>query len=118
VSRVIPKIKGACCKPCVDHSPLISKISRGYAVYSDVEAGIRLNPPEDKSRMDWEGIAQALRSIDYSGPLVMEPFVLMGGQVGMDIKIWRELLPETGEKDLDKAASESLVFIRQIFEGN
>jgi D-psicose/D-tagatose/L-ribulose 3-epimerase len=48
----------------------------------------------------------------------MEPFVLMGGQVGQDIKVWRELLPGAGEKELDLEAANSVSFIRKLFERN
>jgi D-psicose/D-tagatose/L-ribulose 3-epimerase len=75
-------------------------------------------PPGPNSRMDWTGIARALFAVSYSGPVVMEPFVLMGGQVGMDIKIWRELLQKVEEKDLDAAVADSLRFIRQIFDSS
>ena len=74
-------------------------------------------PPGPGSRMDWEAIGKALRSIDYSGAVVMEPFVLMGGQVGADIKVWRELMPGAGEKELDLEAANSVSYIRRVFEG-
>jgi D-psicose/D-tagatose/L-ribulose 3-epimerase len=70
-------------------------------------------PPGPDSRMDWPGIARALKSINYTGPVVMEPFVLMGGQVGMDIKVWRELLPGASEKELDKEAADSVSYIKE-----
>ncbi len=37
---------------------------------------------------------RTLKSIGYSGRIVMEPFVMMGGEVGRDIKVWRELNPK------------------------
>jgi D-psicose/D-tagatose/L-ribulose 3-epimerase len=73
-------------------------------------------PPHAGSRMDWAAIGQALRGIGYSGAVVMEPFVLQGGQVGKDIKVWRDLAP-AGEKELDEAARKSVEFIRGSFEG-
>jgi D-psicose/D-tagatose/L-ribulose 3-epimerase len=36
--------------------------------------------------MPWTEIADALADIEYSGRVVMEPFVRMGGSVGRDIK--------------------------------
>lgn len=69
-------------------------------------------PPRAGSRMDWPGIGRALREAGYQGTVVMEPFVLPGGQVGRDIKVWREL---ADEKKLDEEARKSLEFIRGCF---
>jgi D-psicose/D-tagatose/L-ribulose 3-epimerase len=74
-------------------------------------------PPHEGGRMDWAGIAGALREIGYQGTVVMEPFVLMGGQVGSDIKVWRDLSGNGGEKELDEEARKSAAFIRRTFEG-
>jgi D-psicose/D-tagatose/L-ribulose 3-epimerase len=75
-------------------------------------------PPHSGGRMDWAGIGKALNETGYKGAVVMEPFVLMGGQVGSDIKIWRDISGGAGEKELDEAAAKSVAFIRQVFEGN
>jgi len=72
-------------------------------------------PPHAGSRMDWPGIGRALNEISYSGAVVMEPFVLQGGQVGKDIKVWRDLAP-SGETELDEAARKSVEFVREVFE--
>jgi D-psicose/D-tagatose/L-ribulose 3-epimerase len=74
-------------------------------------------PPREGSRIDWPAVAAALRGIGYDGPVVMEPFVLQGGQVGSDIKVWRDLLNGAGEAELDAEARRSLEFIRAVFEG-
>jgi D-psicose/D-tagatose/L-ribulose 3-epimerase len=66
--------------------------------------------------MDWDGIAGALGEIGYQGTVVMEPFVLMGGQVGRDIKVWRDISGQAGEKELDEEARKSAAFIRKTFE--
>ena len=71
-------------------------------------------PPHANSRMDWSGIGRALNEIGYTGAVVMEPFVLQGGQVGKDIKVWRNLAP-SGEAELDEAARQSVAFIRKSF---
>jgi D-psicose/D-tagatose/L-ribulose 3-epimerase len=73
-------------------------------------------PPRKESRMDWQGIAGALRETGYRGAVVMEPFVLMGGQVGNDIKVWRDISGGAGEKELDEEAQKSVAFIRETFE--
>jgi D-psicose/D-tagatose/L-ribulose 3-epimerase len=73
-------------------------------------------PPRAGSRMDWPGIAKALHDIGYQGTVVMEPFVLMGGKVGSDIKVWRDLSGGGGEQALDEEAQESVAFIRETIE--
>jgi D-psicose/D-tagatose/L-ribulose 3-epimerase len=73
-------------------------------------------PPRAGSRMDWAAIGRALREIGYTGAVVMEPFVLQGGQVGKDIKVWRDLAPSS-ENELDEAVRKSVEFIRGCFEG-
>ena len=72
-------------------------------------------PPRAESRLDWAGIGRTLKEIGYSGAAVMEPFVLQGGQVGSDIKVWRDLAP-AAETDLDAEAEKSVSFIRKTFE--
>lgn len=46
----------------------------------------------------------------------MEPFVICGGEVGQDIRIWRNLKEDCSEQILDREAEESLKFIRKAFE--
>ncbi|GHV37365.1 D-psicose 3-epimerase [Spirochaetia bacterium] len=81
-------------------------------------------PPRTGGRIDWQGIAGALHDIGYTGTVVMEPFVLQGGQVGSDIKVWRDMSNSAngmdgvaGEKELDEEARRSVAFIRKTFEG-
>ena len=72
-------------------------------------------PPFSASRMDWPAIGRALREAGYNGAVVMEPFVLQGGQVGNDIKVWRNLGPAS-EAELDEEARISVDFIRKTFD--
>ncbi len=69
-----------------------------------------------KGRMPWDEIGAALREINYTGNVVMEPFVKRGGQVEKDIKIFRDLSNNADEAQLDKDAAESLVFLKSKFE--
>jgi D-psicose/D-tagatose/L-ribulose 3-epimerase len=73
-------------------------------------------PPREGGRIDWQAIATALHAIGYDGAVVMEPFVLQGGQVGSDIKVWRDLSGGNGEAGLDKEAKKSVAYIRKVFE--
>ena len=44
----------------------------------------------------------------------MEPFVKMGGRVGSDIKVWRDLSENADEAQMDEAARQSLAFSRYV----
>ena len=68
-----------------------------------------------KGHMPWDELGQALRDIGYQGYVVMEPFVKMGGGVGSDIKVWRDLSGDADEVQLDADIAESVKFIRSRF---
>lgn len=67
-----------------------------------------------KGRTPWREIGEALRDIGYDGTVVMEPFVRMGGQVGSDIKVWRDISRGATEEMLDRDAREALRFQRYM----
>ncbi len=70
-----------------------------------------------KGMLPWHEIGAALREINYSGFVVMEPFVKMGGGVGADIKVWRDLSDNADEAKLDADARQSLAFSRFVIGG-
>jgi D-psicose/D-tagatose/L-ribulose 3-epimerase len=65
--------------------------------------------PPGEGRLPWQEIFGALREINYQGAVVMEPFLLPGGDVGRDISVYRDLL---GNGDLDGKAKQSVEFVR------
>lgn len=67
-------------------------------------------------RMAWDEVATALHKIGYNGNVVMEPFILMGGQVGHDIKVWRDMSQGMTKEQIDLATEESLRFIKAKFD--
>ena len=69
-----------------------------------------------KGSLPWQEIGQALRDINYQGAAVMEPFVMKGGTIGSQIKVWRDLIPDTGEEALDRDAKGAVEFVRHVFE--
>jgi D-psicose/D-tagatose/L-ribulose 3-epimerase len=71
--------------------------------------------PPGQGRLPWDDIAGALSSIGYRGRILMEPFIKMGGSVGRDIKVWRDLSGEATAEDMDRMAKESLQFMRATF---
>ena len=70
-----------------------------------------------KGGLPWHEIGTALRDIGYSGAVVMEPFVKMGGQVGVDIRVWRDLSDNADEAQMDGAARQALAFSRFVLGG-
>ena len=68
-----------------------------------------------RGNMPWSDIGKALRSIGYDKSVVMEPFVLPGGEVGSDIKVWRTLEADTSPEKLDADAQESVRYLRFAF---
>ena len=68
-----------------------------------------------KGSMPWQEIGQALRDINYQGAAVMEPFVMTGGTIGSEIKVWRDIIPDTSEERLDKDAQGAVAFVRHVF---
>ena len=67
-----------------------------------------------KGRMPWREIGEALRDINYNGAVVMEPFIKMGGTVGKDIRVWRDLSKGASESEMDQAAQDALMFSRYM----
>ena len=68
-----------------------------------------------KGTMPWDEIGQALRDINYQHAAVMEPFVLQGGTVGKEIRVWRDLIPNATEEILDRDAEGAVRFVRHVF---
>lgn len=62
-------------------------------------------------RFPWAELVGALRAIEYSGRIVMEPFVQTGGEIGRDVRVWRDLAEG---RDLDDEAQKALSFIRTL----
>lgn len=71
-------------------------------------------PPGSTNSLPWKDMAAALRQIGYQGAIVMEPFVLMGGSIAYDIKVWRDLVPGAGEAELDKLAGDACRFLKDL----
>lgn len=69
-----------------------------------------------KGRIPWKEIGEALRDVKYDGAVIMEPFVRMGGQVGADTKVWRDISRGASESRLDEEASRALEFQRYMLE--
>lgn len=69
--------------------------------------------PPGYGHMPWTQIAAALRKINYTGDIVMEPFIQPGGQIGSDIKVNRDL---SAGLDLDEEARKAMLFLRGLLK--
>lgn len=69
-----------------------------------------------RGHLDWNEIFGALHDIGYEGRIVAEPFVLMGGEAGRDIKTWRNLIDDPTEAGLDAEAAYLLEFTRKMLK--
>ena len=65
--------------------------------------------------LPWNEMGKALNEIGFSGGVVMEPFVKMGGKVGEDIKVWRDLSGNADEAKMDADIKTSLEFLKKAF---
>lgn len=84
-----------------------------YLGHLHVGEGNRKLPGQ--GHLPWKEIGMALNKIGFDKSVVMEPFVTMGGSVGSDIKVWRDLSNNADEKQLDKEIKASLEFLKDAF---
>ena len=68
-----------------------------------------------QGHLPWAEMGAALREINFTGGVVMEPFVLEGGKVGSDIKVWRDLSRGASPDEMDRQIKEGLSFLRSNF---
>ncbi|QTL97727.1 TIM barrel protein [Iocasia frigidifontis] len=72
--------------------------------------------PGMNNSIDWDGIGEALKDINYDKAVVMEPFLLKGGSVGEDIRVWRDLSDNADQATMDKYITDSLRFLKKTLE--
>ena len=70
-------------------------------------------PPKPTGRMPWDEITTALKDINYTGAIVMEPFIKMGGDVARDIKVWRDISKKATPAEMDQLAKVALNMLRE-----
>ena len=70
-------------------------------------------PPCENGKMPWNEITDALKEIDYQGAIVMEPFIKMGGEVGRDIKVWRDIIEGASESEMEQLLADAAMMLRK-----
>lgn len=66
--------------------------------------------------LDWSAIGAALWEIGYQKAVVMEPFLLSGGEVGKSVRVWRDLSNQASPEQMDKMLKDALCFVKGEFE--
>ena len=96
-----------------DDLPAAIRATGDFLAHLHVGEGNRKLP--GMGHLDWKAIGAALRDINFDGMVVMEPFMKMGGSVGSDIKVWRDLSNDADEAGMDKMIADSVTFLRAAF---
>jgi D-psicose/D-tagatose/L-ribulose 3-epimerase len=65
-----------------------------------------------RGHMPWDEILSGLKDVGYAGRIVMEPFLRPGGEVGRDIRVWRDLSGGADDRVMDQEAAFALAFLR------
>ena len=86
-----------------------------YLGHLHVGEGNRKLPGQ--GHLPWNEIGKALNEIGFDKAVVMEPFVTMGGKVGEDIKVWRDLSGGATADKMDDNIKKSLEFLKGAFRG-
>ncbi len=94
----------------IEEDDICAAIKRAGASLGHLHIGENNRKPPSYGHIPWLGIGETLRAMNYNGSIVMEPFLLPGGEVGRDIKVWRDLMPGA---DLDAEAKKALDFVRK-----
>ena len=68
--------------------------------------------PPGTGRLPWAEIRKALDDINYTGPLVMEPFILPDCEIGKALGVYRELVKKP---NLDALAEQAVAFLKENF---
>lgn len=99
----------------IEENSIVDAIHTAGSLLGHLHVGEANRRPPCPGPMPWKEIGQALRDIHYDGNVVMEPFVRMGGQVGKDIRIWRDLSGGADDAQMDQALRDSVAFLKTCF---
>jgi D-psicose/D-tagatose/L-ribulose 3-epimerase len=112
----VEQIRSPACKILLDTFHMnIEEDSIGGAIrhtgkhLAQLHVGETNRKPPGLGHQPWGEIKAALDDIGFQGALVLEPFVMPGGQIGRDIGVWREVVPHP---DLDELARAGCAFTK------
>ena len=64
-----------------------------------------------RGKIPWDEVFGATKAIGFKGSIVMEPFLMPGGEVGRDISVYRDLQDGL---DLDEEARRACAFVKEV----
>lgn len=96
-----------------DNLPDAIRTAGKYLGHLHVGEGNRKLP--GMGHLPWKEMGVALNEIGFNKGVVMEPFMTMGGKIGSDIKVWRDLTNGADLQTMDKNIEQSLKFLRESF---
>ena len=99
----------------IEEDSIPDAIRRAGGLLSALHVGEGNRKIPGQGHLPWAEIGQALRDINFTGDVVMEPFVLEGGKVGSDIKVWRDLSNGANPQEMDQAIRAGLNVLRTNF---
>lgn len=73
--------------------------------------------PGMNNSVNWPEIGRVLRDIHYNGFVVMEPFLLQGGEVGRDCRVFRDLSSGADEATMTEYITTSLKYLKKCCLG-
>lgn len=94
----------------VEDIPTVLRRGGDWVAHVHVGEANRMLP--GTGHLPWDEIGQALRDINYDGKVVMEPFLLTGGEVGPAIKVWRDLSGGADAEKMDEMMTNAVLFLR------
>ncbi len=97
----------------IEEDQIGEAIEKAGALLGHFHIGENNRMPPGYGHIPWTEIGAALRKIRYEGYVVMEPFLMPGGQVGRDIRVFRDM---RGSLDLDDEARKALMFVRGLLK--
>lgn len=63
---------------------------------------------------DWRGIIKTLKSFNYDQYICLEPFIVPGGEVSECIFLWRNIIEDVSQENMDRLAKESLAYLKSL----
>ncbi len=97
----------------IEEDSMYDAILSAGANLGQLHIGENNRKPPGYGHIPWEEVAKALKKLDSDIPVVMEPFLMPGGEVGRDIKVYRDLMPGA---DLDREAEKACSFMRGLLK--
>ena len=94
----------------IEEDSIAGAIVKAEKKLGHLHIGENNRKPPGHGHIPWDELGAALKQIDFQGAVVMEPFLMPGGEVGRDIKVFRNIM--SPGYDLDEEARKAVEFIR------